>query len=44
MLPSEEGLLHVGELFEGHVLDDRWELVMVSDHDPPLQPVHAVLE
>ena len=42
-LPCEERLLHVGELLEGHVLDDGRQLVMVPDHDPPLQPVHAVL-
>ena len=39
----EEGLLHVGELLEGHVLDDGGQLVVVANHDPPLQAVVAVL-
>ena len=40
---GEQRLLHVGELLEGHVLDDRRQLVVVADHDPPLQPVVAIL-
>ena len=39
---GEEGLLHVGVLLEGHVLDDGGQLVVVPDHDPPLQPAVAV--
>lgn len=40
---SEEGLLHVTELLKRHVLDDRGELVMVSNHDPTLQTIVVVL-
>ena len=40
---GEEGLLHVGVLLEGHVLDDGRQLVVVSDHDPALQAAVAVL-
>ena len=43
LLPSEEGLLHVGELLEGHVLDDGRQLVVIPDHDPSLQTIHAIL-
>ena len=39
----EERLLHVGVLLEGHVLDDGWQLVVISNHDPALQPTEAVL-
>jgi len=39
----EERLFHVGELLERHVLDDGRQLVVVTDHDPPLQPTVAVL-
>ena len=39
----EERLLHVGELLEGHVLDDRRQLMVVTDHDPTLQPVTTIL-
>ena len=38
----EERLLHIGVLLEGHVLDDRWQLVVVTDHDPALQAVVTV--
>ena len=38
----EQRLLHVGVFLEGHVLPDRRQLVVVADHDPPLQPVVAV--
>lgn len=40
---GEERLLHVGVFLEGHVLDNRGQLVMVTDHDPALQPAVAVL-
>jgi len=36
-------LLHVGELLEGHVLDDRWQLVVITDHDPTLQTITTIL-
>lgn len=41
--PCEQRLLHVAVLLKGHVLDDGRQLVMVSDHDPPLQSTKAVL-
>ena len=40
---GEHRLLHVGELLESHVLDDRGQLVVIPDHDPSLQPVIVVL-
>ncbi|TNN39069.1 hypothetical protein EYF80_050761 [Liparis tanakae] len=40
---GEEGLLHVGVLLEGHVLDNRGQLVVVSNHDPAFQPAVAIL-
>lgn len=40
---GEEALLHVAVLLKGHVLDDRWQLVVVPNHDPPLQPVVPIL-
>lgn len=40
---GEERLLHVGVLLEGHVLDNRGQLVMVTNHDPTLQPAVAIL-
>lgn len=39
----EQALLHIAVLLEGHVLDHRRQLVMVADHDPPLQPGATVL-
>ena len=39
----EERLFHVGELLECHVLDDRRQLVVVSDHDAALQTTEVVL-
>lgn len=40
---SEQRLLHVGKLLEGHVLDDGRQLVVITDHDPAFEPVVAVL-
>lgn len=40
---SEERLLHVGVLLEGHVLDDRGQLVVVSNHNPTLQSAVTIL-
>jgi len=41
--PREQRLLHVGELLERHVLDHRWQLVVVTNHNPPLQPIVTIL-
>lgn len=40
---GKERLLHVGVLLEGHVLDNRRQLVVVSNHDPTFQPAVAIL-
>lgn len=34
---GKQRLLHVGILLEGTVLDNRRELIVISDHDPALQ-------
>jgi hypothetical protein len=39
---GEQGLLHVGVLLEGHVLDNRGQLVVITNHDPPLKTAEAV--
>jgi len=39
----EQRLLHVGELLERHVLDDRRQLVVITNHNPPLQSIVTVL-
>ena len=39
----EQRLLHVGKLLERHVLDHWRQLMMVTDHDPPLQPIITIL-
>lgn len=39
---GEEGLLHVGVLLEGHVLDDGGQLVVVPNHNPALESAEAV--
>jgi hypothetical protein len=40
---SEERLLHVGILLEGHVLNHWRQLVMVTNHNPPLQAAESIL-
>lgn len=39
----EQRLLHVGIFLEGHILNDRRKLVMITNHDPALQPTVAIL-
>ena len=40
---GEEGLVQVAVLLEGHVLDDRRQLMVVAYEDDTLQPAVAIL-
>ena len=40
---SEKGLFHVRILLEGLIFDDWWQLVMITNHDPPFEPIETVL-
>ena len=40
---GEKALLHIRELLEGDVLDNRRQLMVITDHDPSLQSIPAIL-
>ena len=40
---SKKALFHVGVFLESHILNNWRQLMMVSNHDPSLQPTATVL-
>lgn len=41
--PCKKRLFHVGVFLKSHVLNDWWQLVMVTNHNPPLQTTESIL-